>query len=155
MPPIFNATRPIRASSIQKVIHERHKRRALSAGSHIRWTEIPNRRHSRSLGDHARFANLQRRSNAPAEKSRRHALMKNRLPVRPDQRNLPQRYAPSFARGDRRSRKLFADYKIKLADLSSGSRRPVRESQNRVSHGRGESNVMMFLELRRNRRRRP
>src|ERR1700756_4503048 len=106
--------------SVQKVIYERHKRRTRPPRRHVRWAKISNRRHTRPPGNDARLANLKGRSHAPAEKPRRHALMKNRLPVRPDQRNLAHGNAPVPASRDGRTRKLFAEQKIKLANLSSG-----------------------------------
>ena len=62
-----------------------------------------------------------------ADESRGDALMKNRLPVRANQRNSSHRNAPLFACRECRSRKFFAQQKIQLADFRRWS--SARRSQ--------------------------
>ena len=60
MPPILSATRVRARMAEQQVIDEGHQRRALAAGGDIARAEIGDHGDAGALGDHGRFADLQR-----------------------------------------------------------------------------------------------
>ncbi len=85
----------------------------------------------------------------PPKNRRRRPLMKNRLPMRPNQSNRTQRHTPPSASSQRRRRKLLSQQKIQLADFSGGSRPAVGKPQNRAAHPRGKPHLMMSFEFHR------
>ena len=60
MPPMLSATRVRRAMAEQQVVDERNQRRALAAGGDVARAEIGDHRDAGALGEHRRFADLQR-----------------------------------------------------------------------------------------------
>src|SRR5271156_6713790 len=140
---------------VKQITHKRPQRRPLPASSHIRRTKIRNRRNSGPCGDDARLTNLQSRSHPPpAQKPRRRPLMKNRLPMRPNQSNRTQRHAPAFASSQSSRRKFLPQQKIQLADFSGRSPPAIGKPQNRRTHPRRKPHMMMPFKFDRKGRRR-
>src|SRR5579863_8487486 len=81
--------------------------------------------------------------------------MKNRLPVRPNQSNLTQRYSPLPASSQSLPRKLLPQQKIQLADFSGRSSPAISKPQNRPTHPRREPHMMMSFKFDRKGRGRP
>ena len=137
--------------AIKQVVNEWDERRALSTRGDITGAKIADGWHSGTFGNHAQFANLQRRRDAArAESNSRCALMVDSLAVRADQRNSPEWHLPATARLDRRFCEPFSEQKIQLANFSSGGLRVIRDAQNPLSHLRRERNVVMSCKFCRN-----
>ena len=85
MPPMLSAARPISRIAIEQIVHQGNQRRALAADGHVRRAKIGHGGDAGERGDHGRLADLQRGSDARAEKVARRALVIDGLAVRADQ----------------------------------------------------------------------
>src|SRR5580704_19303806 len=81
--------------------------------------------------------------------------MKNRLPMRPNQSNPPQRHTPAPASSHSRRRKLLPEQRIQLADFGGGSGPAIGKPQNRRTHPRRKTDMMMSFKFDRKGRGRP
>src|SRR5271155_2615604 len=133
---------------VQQIIHKRHQRRPLPARGHIRRTKIRNRRDSSARRNNARLTDLQSGSHPPpAQKPRRRPLMKNRLPMRPNQSDPTQRHTPPPTSSHSRRCKLLPQQKIQLTDFGGGSTPAIGKPQDRRAHARRKPHMMMSFEF--------
>ena len=126
---VLDRAAPARMAEEQEV-GVRDQRRAFAAGGDVARAEVGHSRDSGPLGDHGRFADLERGAGVLSPGPLGLRKVTDRLPVRADQVNRAKRYPAGPGERDQRPREQFAEEEIQPADLIQPSRLRLEQGEN-------------------------
>src|SRR5713226_6039577 len=116
--------------AVEKIVHIRDERCALTAESNVCEAKIADGTDARACSDDRWLTNLQRRRSWRSKIESRPALMENRLAMTADNRHALWRDAKFTASGKGGVGKDFSQPKIQLTEISGGDGVLFRHTQN-------------------------